>query len=105
MWSIGEQGTLQTPNSSSPAAAATEVADANGGVQHTTAAAAAHDGGSRGERARPVACLRTKATPVVAVQFSRRNLLLSGGALTAWPGARRTSASQQLTQSAPRGPL
>ncbi len=102
MWSVGEQGTLQDLNSPSPAAAA---ADANGGVQRTSAAAAAQDGGSRGDRARPLACLRTKATPVVAVQFSRRNLLLGGGALTAWPGARRTAAGQLLTQSAPRDTL
>ena len=104
MWSIGEQGILQTPNASTPAAAA--AVDANGSVQHTPAATTPQGGASRGDRARLLACLRTKATPVVAVQFSRRNLLLAGGALTAWPGARRTAtaADQQPNQSAPRDP-
>ena len=74
-------------------AAAAAAADANGSMQHSQAAGAAHGGGSRSDRARPLACLRTKATPVVAVQFSRRNLLLGGGALTAWPGARRTAVA------------
>ena len=45
--------------------------------------------GPKAERPRLLTTLRTKATPVFAVQFSRRNLLFGSGALTLWPGAKR----------------
>lgn len=35
-----------------------------------------------GEAARPLRTLTTKATPVFALRFTRRNLLLGSGALT-----------------------
>ena len=97
LWSVSQQGTIQNTSVQDTAAAA----DANGSVHPGTDAvisSAGGDGGSRADRAGSLACLRTKATPVVAVQFSRRNLLLGAGALTAWPDARRKAVSPALAQ-------
>jgi len=98
LWSVSQQGVIQNASTQDTAAAA----DANGVAQPSSDGVASHGGGgggnSRADRAGSLACLRTKATPVVAVQFSRRNLLLGAGTLTAWPDARRKAVSPALTQ-------
>jgi len=96
---VSQQGTIQNPSVQDTAA----TADANGITQPASDGMAGHggidgSGGSRADRAGSLACLRTKATPVAAVQFSRRNLLLGAGALTAWPDARRKAVGPALTQ-------
>ena len=99
LWSVSQQGTIQNPSVQDAAAAA----EANGITPPGSDGTAGHGGadgggGSRADRAGSLACLRTKATPVVAAQFSRRNLLLGAGALTAWPDARRKAVGPALTQ-------
>ena len=97
LWSVSQQGVVQNPTAQDTAAAA----EANGVMHLSSGTVAGHGGGSdssRADRAGSLACLRTKATPVVAVHFSRRNLLLGAGALTAWPDARRKPVGPALTQ-------